>query len=42
MKIVSIPLERDLKHMNHMGNSTEIKQGDIQVMSAGTGVSHSE
>jgi len=42
MEIVSIPLEGDLKHMDNMGNSTIIKEGDIQVMSAGTGVMHSE
>lgn len=42
MEIVSIPLEGDLKHMDNMGNSTIIREGDIQVMSAGTGVMHSE
>lgn len=42
MEIISIPLEGDLQHMDDMGNSTIIKAGDVQVMSAGTGVSHSE
>ncbi|MGB6151476.1 MAG: pirin family protein [Pricia sp.] len=42
MEIISIPLEGDLKHQDNMGNATIIKAGDIQVMSAGTGVMHSE
>ncbi|QFZ54973.1 pirin family protein [Oceanihabitans sp. IOP_32] len=42
MEIVSIPLEGDLKHRDNMGNEAIIKAGDIQVMSAGTGIMHSE
>jgi len=42
MEIVSIPLKGDLKHGDNMGNSEIIQEGDIQVMSAGTGVIHSE
>ena len=42
MEIISIPLEGDLEHRDSMGNITIIKKGDIQVMSAGTGITHSE
>ena len=42
MEIISIPLQGDLEHEDSMGNIAVIKEGDVQVMSAGTGIFHSE
>ncbi len=42
MEIISIPLQGDLKHEDSTGRGEIIKQGDVQVMSAGTGLYHSE
>lgn len=42
MEIITIPLEGDLEHKDSMGNSSVIRYGDVQVMSAGTGILHSE
>lgn len=42
MEIITIPTYGDLQHRDSMGNSEIIKQGDIQVMSAGSGITHSE
>jgi hypothetical protein len=42
MEIISIPLEGDLEHRDSMGNISVIRHGDIQVMSAGRGITHSE
>ena len=42
MEIITIPLAGKLEHKDSMGNSGVINKGEIQVMSAGTGVHHSE
>ncbi len=42
MEIISIPLEGAIEHRDSMQNTTVIEKGDIQVMSAGTGIQHSE
>jgi len=42
MEIVTIPLVGDLTHQDSMGHSAVICEGDIQVISAGTGIYHSE
>jgi quercetin 2,3-dioxygenase len=42
MEIISIPLEGDLEHKDSMGNTAVIRNGDVQVMSAGSGITHSE
>ncbi len=42
MEIITIPLECALEHKDSMGNQGIIKYGDVQVMSAGTGIQHSE
>lgn len=42
MEIITIVFEGELKHQDSMGNTAVIKAGDIQVMSAGTGIQHSE
>jgi quercetin 2,3-dioxygenase len=42
MEIISIPLEGDLEHKDSMGNTAVIRKGDVQIMSAGSGITHSE
>lgn len=42
MEIVSIPLSGDLHHRDSTGRNEIIRQGDVQIMSAGSGISHSE
>lgn len=42
MEIVSIPLKGDLQHGDNMGNEGIVRKGEVQVMSAGTGIIHSE
>lgn len=42
MEIVSVPLTGALRHRDSVGNTHIIRHGEVQVMSAGTGITHSE
>lgn len=42
MEIISVPLSGDLEHKDSMGNVAVIRQNDVQILSAGTGIYHSE
>ncbi|RFP65782.1 pirin family protein [Hymenobacter lapidiphilus] len=42
MEIISIPLGGTLEHRDNAGNHGIIRSGDVQMMSAGTGIAHSE
>jgi redox-sensitive bicupin YhaK (pirin superfamily) len=42
MEIITIPMSGQLEHKDSMGNTGTISKGEVQVMSAGTGIQHSE
>jgi hypothetical protein len=42
MEIITIPLEGEIRHRDSMGNTFVIRKNDVQAMSAGTGIFHSE
>ena len=42
MEIISIPLSGELNHRDNTGRSEVINSGDVQIMSAGSGITHSE
>ena len=42
MEIVSIPISGELRHQDSMGNTQQIRAGEVQIMSAGSGITHSE
>ncbi|MET0393877.1 MAG: pirin family protein [Chitinophagaceae bacterium] len=42
MEIITIPLSGQLEHRDSMGNTGVISKGEVQVMSAGSGIQHSE
>lgn len=42
MEIISIPLSGSLRHVDSMGNQHVIEAGEVQIMSAGKGITHSE
>jgi hypothetical protein len=42
MEIVTIPLEGELAHKDSMGSKQVLKAGEVQIMSAGSGLTHSE
>jgi len=42
MEIISLPLSGSLRHQDNMGNKHVIRAGEVQLMSAGSGITHSE
>jgi redox-sensitive bicupin YhaK (pirin superfamily) len=42
MEIITIPIKGSLFHQDHLGNRSTIQKGEVQIMSAGTGIMHSE
>lgn len=42
MEIISLVLEGVMEHKDSMGNGSQMRPGDVQIMSAGAGVTHSE
>lgn len=42
MEIITIPLEGAVAHKDSMGSAETVSAGEVQVMSAGTGIQHSE
>lgn len=42
MEIITIPISGSLFHQDHLGNRSTIQKGEVQIMSAGTGIMHSE
>jgi redox-sensitive bicupin YhaK (pirin superfamily) len=42
MEIISVPLAGALRHRDSMGNTHVIRAGEVQIMSAGSGLTHSE